>query len=382
MRTIYAIDIFLLEECAIYMSASTKVLIPISKLTPGMQLSEDLYTPKGLLLLDKSTTLDEKNIFRIKLYQIQKVYIYEDKHYLQTKESSFRKSLETLFEYDVSQNFDEFRQRYELHQKKAEDIFNGIRSGSNVAPQELTEIADLLMSTLRTRNELFSYLHKLRSLNECTYSHSLNVGILANVFAHWLKLDPLQIEELTIAGLLHDIGKTEVPKEILEKPEKLTDDEYFIAMQHPKYGYDILQNVDISDAIKDAVLLHHERIDGSGYPFGFKGKDIPFYAKVIGILDIYEAMTSERTYRERFSPFRVMKIFEQESYGLLDTELLYIFLENIAHNYLGHDVLLSDGRKAKIIFIHNHTPTRPIVQIGDEMVNLMFEPSITIDEIL
>jgi len=222
----------------------------------------------------------------------------------------------------------------------------------------------------------------LSQVNDYIYTHSLNVSILANVFAKWLHLSDEEIKEVTITGLLHDIGKITIDKNILTKPDKLTDKEYEEVKKHSQYGYSVLLESDLSDRIKNGVLFHHEKIDGSGYPLGILGEKIPLYAKIICIVDIYDAMTSNRSYHEKYSPFNVIRMFEQESYTILDTHLLFVFLENIAHYYLGKDVILSTGEQARIVFIHNQSPSRPIVQVKEKMIDLIVNPDITIDIIL
>ncbi|MDA3846158.1 MAG: HD domain-containing protein, partial [Vallitaleaceae bacterium] len=152
--------------------------------------------------------------------------------------------------------------------------------------------------------------------------------------------------------------------------------------KHTLHGYQIIKDQNISKDIKLGILMHHEKIDGSGYPQCLKGPDIHPFGKLIAIADIYDAMTSNRSYHKKFSPFKVINMFEQESYGLLDTKFLFVFLENIAHNYLGKEIKLSTGEQAKVVFLHNNSPSRPIVQVDNVMIDLLFEPTISIDEIM
>ena len=206
--------------------------------------------------------------------------------------------------------------------------------------------------------------------------------MLCNIIGHWLHLTPKQIEEITLAGLLHDIGKLRIDKAILKKPSKLSDREFNEIKLHPVYGYDLIKHMNISENIKLGVLLHHEKMDGSGYPYGYKETNINDFAKIISIADIYDAMTSDRSYHKKYSPFTVISTFEHDSYGILDTKFLFVFLQNIAHNYLGTKIKLSNGQIGKVVFIHDNSPSRPIVQIGNTMLDLLLEPSIDIEEIL
>lgn len=364
------------------MNSKTKTRIPVSQVQSGMKIAEDLYTPKGLMLIPMNTVIDEKHLFRIRLYQIVSILVYEEEYENFVENSNLQEIQRSNFEKQIAQNFSDFKDRYIIQHQQTQAKLDSICNGEPIKEQDLYDVTNLLIDSLRTKSDLFNYMYHLKIEDDYTYTHCLNVSVLANIFAKWLKLGENEIREITIAGLLHDIGKMSLDYEILNKPGKLTKAEFDHVKMHSKYGYDIIKNQSVSDSIKNGVLLHHEKSDGSGYPLGLKDAQIPLYAKIIGIADIYDAMTSKRCYHDKYSPFRVIKMFEQESYGLLDTKLLFVFLENIAHNYLGKDVLLSTGERAKIVFIHNQSPSRPIVQVNETMVDLMTEPNIHIDEIL
>lgn len=363
------------------MEETTRIKLPVSKIQTGMKVAEDVYTPKGLMLIPKHTILDDKHIFRIKLYQILSIFVLISNDAIEN-DNTLQEVMHTAFEYEITQNFSDFKDRYVVQHAMTEKKLSEISSGGVIDEDDLYDVSKVLIDSLRTKSELFNYMYHLREEDDYTYTHCLNVSILSNIFAKWLKLNEVQTKEVTIAGLLHDVGKMKIDLSILNKPDKLTSEEFDVIKQHTTLGYETIKNQKIPNSIKSGVLFHHEKMDGSGYPLGIKGEQIPLYAKIICIVDIYDAMTSKRSYHDQFSPFRVIRMFEQESYGLLDTKLLFIFLENIAYNYLGKDVVLSTGEKARIVFIHNQSPSRPIVQINDRMLDLMFEPTITIEEVL
>lgn len=360
------------------MAEATRTRIRVNKLIPGMKVAEDVYTPKGLMIIPKDTVLDEKHIFRIKLYQIMNVLIQSEGDEKPTSQSDIHQ----YFEEEITQNFKEFKERYQVHHQLTEKKLNEVLDGEPINEDDLVEVSTVLIDSLRTKSELFNYLYYLKEEDDYTYTHCLNVSVLANVFARWLKLSEEDIHNITLAGLLHDLGKLKIDPSIINKPGKLTEEEFATIKKHSSFGYDSIKGQKVNDDVKNGVLFHHEKLDGSGYPLGIKGAQIPLYARIISIVDIYDAMTSKRSYHDKFSPFKVIRMFEQECYGLLDTKLLFIFLENIAHNYLGNDALLSNGDKARIVFIHNQSPSRPIVQVGDSMIDLMFEPSLTIEKLL
>ncbi|PKM94082.1 MAG: hypothetical protein CVU84_11520 [Firmicutes bacterium HGW-Firmicutes-1] len=361
--------------------------IPIDNIVVGMILGDDVMNSNGLILIPRKTALQQKHIYRLKLYDILSVVIELETSIPLTIEEE--EVIQPLFEEVVNtpnvsnqQNFNEFRNVYQKNEDEIKSQLYAISNGDQIKIDDLRTISQSLLDGLVTKGELFNYLYHLKANDDYTYTHSLNVSLLCNIFGTWLKLPAAQIEELTLAGLLHDIGKVKVDENILNKPGKLTSEEFGAIKKHSRLGYDAIKDQPISDAIKYGVLMHHEKMDGSGYPLGLHEADIHEFAKIIAIVDIYDAMTSNRSYHKKFSPFKVIQVFEQESYGLLDTAFLFVFLQNIAHNYLGKEVKLSNGDIGKIVFIHNTAPSRPIIEIGERMVDLMTETSLNIEEIM
>jgi HD-GYP domain-containing protein (c-di-GMP phosphodiesterase class II) len=147
-----------------------------------------------------------------------------------------------------------------------------------------------------------SCLHKLWLHDSTTYRHSIRVSQMARRMAAELHLNQKQSQQLILGCSLHDIGKIFVPKSILEKPSPLTGNEWELMKRHPIWGNEFLQNEGITNTdIASAVLYHHERLDGTGYPFGLNASDIPFYAKICSILDAFDCMVSDRSYRKSIS---------------------------------------------------------------------------------
>ncbi|TCT11607.1 putative nucleotidyltransferase with HDIG domain [Natranaerovirga pectinivora] len=352
--------------------------IGLDQVQVGMQLDEDVINSSGMLLIPKDTVITQKHIFRMQLYQILSIVVRDytnTSNVIPTPEKNKDNHKESV-------SYKKFSNSYNDSQVFLKDKLDCISDGKDINIKELFSISEELINTLETKSDLFNFLCHIKQSDDHTYTHLMNVSMLCNIFGHWLHLPKDQIENLTVAGLLHDIGKVKIDKKILNKPGKLTEEEFNEIKQHTLLGYNMIKNQKLPHEVKMGVLSHHEKFDGSGYPFGFKNEQIHDFGKIIAIADIYDAMTSDRTYHKKFSPFKVIKIFEQESYGLLDTKYLFIFLENIAHNYLGNQVKLSTGEVGKIVFIHNNQPSRPIVQLDNVMVDLQNENNIEIKEIL
>ncbi|MGL4345377.1 MAG: HD-GYP domain-containing protein [Cellulosilyticaceae bacterium] len=226
-------------------------------------------------------------------------------------------------------------------------------------------------------------VNKVRSVDEYTYTHCLNVGMLAVVLGKWMGLSEEALRELMVAGMLHDVGKYRVPEKILNKKGKLTEAEYFVMKKHVNYGYEMLKNQpQIKEAIKLGVLCHHERNDGTGYPRQLKGEEIHLYGKILAVVDVYDAMISERVYKKRETPFEVMEYMMNYELGNLDPKILLTFIKNIANYYIGVDVVLNTRQNAKVVFLPQHCMYRPIVKTSSEYIDLSQQSHIKIIDIV
>lgn len=177
-------------------------------------------------------------------------------------------------------------------------MFNESRMGKAVdVKQDLPIVQEITASVSRNSGALIS-LARLKNTDDYTYLHSVAVCALMIALAHKLGLSPEHTRQAGVAGLLHDIGKMAVPSDILNKPGKLTDDEFTSIKKHTVAGHEILRNVNgISEAALDVSLHHHEKIDGSGYPFNLRGGQISLFAKMGAVCDVYDAITSDRPYK-------------------------------------------------------------------------------------
>lgn len=225
-------------------------------------------------------------------------------------------------------------------------------------------------------------LHNMRAYDDLTYAHCLNVALICNVFAGWLHFSQEDIELATLCGLFHDIGKLCIPDSIIKKPDRLTNEEYDVIKTHTIEGYKILQNQPVNDHIKNAALMHHERCDGSGYPFGLTGNRIDKFAKIVSIADVYDAMTAARVYRGPLCPFTVIDIFEKEGLQKYESEYILCFLKNVVLTYIGQRVRLTNGQEGDVVFINPQQFSRPMIKCGDTFVDLSKQKDIAIERLL
>ena len=204
------------------------------------------------------------------------------------------------------------------------------------------------------------------------YHHSVDVGIIAGCLSFWMGRSYHEIEETILGALLHDIGKALIPLKVLNKPGALTDEEMHLVRFHSLRGYKFLKQYgDFSQSVLLCALQHHERIDGSGYPMAVKGDKIHPYAKLIAIADVFDAMTSVRSYGKRATPYEAVEIMKREMVGKLDYQVCSVFLDKLSQRFVGDIVQLSNGQRGEVVFLNPHDCTRPIVRTRDgEFVDL------------
>ncbi len=344
----------------------------------GMIVASDIFTTGDQLIINKGTELDDRMITKLRFYNIYGILVYKnpDKS-AALKEESYIEILRSTPE------FKQFNRTYIDTIVNVENGFREIVNGKNhYNISNLLKDTDRILKEGRNGAHILEMLHGIRNYDDMTFVHSLNVALICNIFAGWLKLSPEDTKILTLGGLLHDIGKLLIPNEIITKEGKLTEDEFKIIKTHTMKGYQILKDQQVDLRIKYAVLMHHERTDGSGYPNGFIGDQINEYAKIIAVADVYDAMTCNRRYRNAICPFDVVENFERDGFLKYDPGFLMTFLERIVESYLHNIVRLNDGRQGEVVMINKLALSRPVLRIGEDFVDLSKEHKLIIEAII
>ncbi len=354
------------------------------KLLPGMMLANDVFSyDSNIRLLDKGTVLSEKDIARLAFYSIIDVLIEETPVETKASEGAGNLGLTYSERLKQSEEFKEFKHDFEECAEKFEHTIGDILKGNkDLNIDEMISPIYSLLGKGRTATNIFDMLHNLRLYDDATYTHCVNVGLITNILAQWLKWSEPEIELATQAGLFHDIGKLMIPDSIITKPGQLTDSEYSIIKTHPQKGYEAMRPLAISNHVKNAALMHHERCDGTGYPLRLRGPQIDKYAKAVAIADVYDAMTSARYYRGPLCPFIAISMFEDEGFQKYDAEMIFAFLHNIVNTYLLNTVRLNTGEVGEIIYINTSHLSRPTIKVGNDYVDLSKCPGVYIQEII
>lgn len=264
-----------------------------------------------------------------------------------------------------SPEFMSFQVDFAVCMNGLQDYFNAILSGDFKTPETLLGQADSLIRSGQTTIDFFDMLHNLRAVDDSIYAHCLNVALISRMIGKWLKMPAEDLETLTLAGLLHDIGKTKIPESLLNKQSRLTEEEHNLLCQHAQLGYDILEPLPLDVHVKKAALMHHERCDGSGYPGQATTDEIDDFTHIIAIADVYDAMTAARIYRAPLCPFQVIAEFEKDGLQKYKPKFILTFLEHIATTYQNNHVLLSNGHAANIVLLNRNHLSRPLVQLDN-----------------
>ncbi|HOY23714.1 MAG TPA: HD-GYP domain-containing protein [Cellvibrio sp.] len=224
-------------------------------------------------------------------------------------------------------------------------MFNDARMGKAIEVAQAQELVEEISeSVLRQPHALIS-LARLKNADEYTYMHSVAVCALMIALARQLGLDDDMVRECGLAGLLHDLGKMGIPNKILNKPGKLTDEEFSTIKSHPEIGANILMdNPLVSPMVLDVVLHHHEKVDGSGYPHKLSGDTISLFAKMGSVCDVYDAITSNRPYKKGWSPAESIRKMAEWSKGHFDEAIFQAFVKTVGIYPTGSLVRLESGR--------------------------------------
>ena len=355
---------------------------------PGMVLSRDVVHSDGHLIAPTGTKIDIDLMSKISSYHILEISVtdapvaeeppvHENEPDDESGKIMYFEKIRESKDFKVFQN--DYNDTVNTLKSNLTDIVEGKKP---LQPDELLENSMLIMAKNTNNLRMFDMLHSLRHHGDMTYAHCVNVALIASILGQWLHYSEEDVKALTLAGLLHDIGKISIDEAVLNKPGKLTPEEFEIIKGHAKAGYQCIKETDIHVRIKEACLLHHEKCDGSGYPFGLKSSQIPPMAKIVTIADIYDAMTANRVYRGAVCPFDVVRIMEQDCFSKLDPTFALPFLRNVVSSYIHTNVKLSDGRVGEVILLNDRDLSRPTVKCGSSFIDLSKTPDLTIKAIL
>lgn len=320
--------------------------ISVEKVREGMLLAKTIFSLDGNILLNAGIKMKESYINKFRELGISEIYIDDNI------------SSDIVIEDVIS---DETRFEARMAVKKAMDSM--VHSNSmDVKP--VRNVVGKIVEELLSVQDAVINLQDIKTLDSYTFAHSANVCVLSTITGISMGYDALKLKELALGALLHDIGKTKIPNEILNKPEQLTPEEYEVIKKHTKYGYEILkQSGDISAYTSYIALTHHEKFNGEGYPLGLKGKEIHEFSRIVSIADVYDAMTSDRVYRKKINISEAVEYLISLGNYQFDYDIVRKMIEHISIYPLGTYVSLSTGEIAIVVDTNKKYPNRPVIRL-------------------
>jgi HD-GYP domain-containing protein (c-di-GMP phosphodiesterase class II) len=258
-------------------------------------------------------------------------------------------------------------------------MFNDLRMGKAIETEVVMPIVEEISASVARNVHALISLVRLKTADDYTYMHSVAVCALMAALARELRLSETEIKQAGLAGLMHDMGKAGIPLQILNKPGSLTDNEFHVIQEHPKLGYDMLLKANISDPVTlDVCLHHHEKIDGSGYPEKLTSNQISLFAKMGGICDVYDAVTSARAYKPAWEPGMALKRMASWS-GHFDPVVFKAFVKSLGIYPIGTVVILKSGRLAVVVRQNTHSLLKPVVKAFFSTKSRIHIPVIELD---
>jgi putative nucleotidyltransferase with HDIG domain len=331
-------------------------------LKSGMVMATTVYNGQGKALIKSGVSVTERMIHRLIEMKIQYVYI----------EDGLSAGIEASDSIPVKVRQEAIN--------KIDSTFTHLENNSvssNLVALEQSasgfkEVIDTILNEIKGSKDLLTLLTDVFAYDSYVFHHSFNVTLYTLAIGIELGMPPKQLDMLGLGAIMHDIGKMMVPEEILMKPGKLTYEEFKEVEKHSEYGFDILRKLhNVSLLVAHCAFQHHERLDGSGYPRGLKGDEIHPFAKIIAVADVFDALTSNRVYRNAMLPHEALEILYAGSGTLFDSNVIQAFKKSVAIYPNGMVVILNDGRRGIVESQNKDLTDRPVLRIiaegGDQL---------------
>jgi len=329
-------------------------LVSLRQVRSGMKLGRTVFNEDGKVLLGSGMVLTERLIRGLTRSKIDAVYIDDPRTEDIAAEEVIRPETRQIAVETIEKTFKQITNSNKLARK-----ISLIEMGLHFQRAFSSILDDLLLN-----KQMISHLATISTHSPSMYHHSVNVAVLASAVGMSLGYNRQRLMDLGVGAMLHDVGKLNLPQELLQKKERWNDEEREFAKQHTTHGFNLLRRQhDISLLSAHICLQHHERLNGSGYPQGLQGKQIHEYAQIVGIADVYDSLTSPRPWRKRYMPQDALEYLLGAGGHLLEHHLINAFIKHIAVFPIGSTVVLNTGEVGVVSRVDPDYSHRPIVRI-------------------
>lgn len=349
-----------------------KKLISIKDIKEGMIAASDIYEGNNMLLA-KGQPITEPVIATLKQSYVVtgvEVYIGSDLP---------EKKLNDTLSFNLK-TIDELENILNSFSVDLEETFESISDAKRTDIEELRAFGRNIRDKFTATDAILRNIAFNKGTEENLYRHSINVAAISFILGKWMGIAGKELNFLIYSAVLHDFGKTKLDKNIVEKGTELTSSEYKIFKTHPIIGYEIIKKIPYLDpSVGYGIVMHHERMDGSGYPLGLNGDEIHKFAKIIAIADLFDKISSGTYSKEVRGPFEVLNIIREESVKKLDYKYCDMFLRHMINFYIGEEVILSDKRVCKVVKVNMDNLLNPILLDGNVLIDLSNEKDIYVE---
>ncbi|MGM7703295.1 HD-GYP domain-containing protein [Pseudalkalibacillus sp. Hm43] len=354
--------------------------VHVQNLKTGDMLNQDVFSLSSRPIVGQGTELTREHIEVLKAFNIREVDVKPS----QVTTDPKQEQTDTTTTVDTPTLYDDFYPKYMKAVSQYKKIFSNWQAGSPVdlfqVRQEIVPLIELAI----TKPKTILSLHHFSSEKDYVYHHAISVALISSFLAKKLSYSKGDIIQIGLAGALIDCGMSKVQPRILTKKETLKKEEFEEIKQHPILGYKMLKGTPgIKEDVLLSILQHHEREDGSGYPLGTKGNNLRPFSRVVAIADVFHAMTSERFYRMKQSPFKVLEQMLMDQFGKFDPKILNVLVSELSNFSVGTKVELSNTQIGEIVFMDPQSHTRPMVKIeSGDIIALKQRNDLYIENIL
>ncbi|WP_339252646.1 HD-GYP domain-containing protein [Sporosarcina sp. FSL W8-0480] len=352
----------------------------VSELQVGSLLKEDVYCKTKYPIMRKGTELTLEHIEVLQVFGVKQVKVEENLN------KSDETNSDALVDTDnTSDNQYWLKNPYDKAVQDFKREFNNWRSGQLPQVAKIRSFIIPLLEKFIAQKTMLTMINDFSTPEEYLYHHPIAMGILSAAIGQKMGYEKGDIIQLGLAGTLADCGMAKIAPSIIEKTASLSQEEFNEVKKHTLFSVKMIQTSPlIRQDMKLAILQHHERLDGSGYPRGEKMETILVFSQILAVADVFHAMTSDRLYKPKLSPFKVIEMIKEDEFGKFDIKVVDALQNLVGNLSIGTRVKLNNGELGEVMFLHRDTPLRPMIKKDSDglVIDLSTNRDLVIESIL